>query len=35
VNGFGLKGCDMDIFLDLHDTEVSLQREETLRHKVV
>ncbi|KAL8616419.1 hypothetical protein ACOMHN_041022 [Nucella lapillus] len=34
VNGFGLKGCDMDIFLDLHDTDVSLQREETLRHKL-
>ncbi|XP_076456171.1 LOW QUALITY PROTEIN: uncharacterized protein LOC143290532 [Babylonia areolata] len=34
VNGFGMRGCDMDIFLDLHDTDVSLQREEILRHKL-
>ncbi|KAK7092447.1 uncharacterized protein [Littorina saxatilis] len=34
VNGFGMRGCDMDIFLDLHDNEVSLQWEETLRQKM-
>lgn len=29
-----MKGCDMDVFLDFHDDEISLEDEEDLKKKV-
>ncbi|KAK7488187.1 hypothetical protein BaRGS_00020629, partial [Batillaria attramentaria] len=33
VNGFGMHGCDMDVFVDFHDDEISPEAEEELRQK--
>ena len=34
VNGLGLSGCDMDLFVDFHEAATSLQREKHLRQRV-